>query len=558
MSGTEAAHRRAIEQPDPRQNTKRRTARHGLVDGCAIAIDFCIHLYMMALKSCEHVDVTVEMPPAVRHGRIRLRPGMLRPMKLSAYLNNRSIRTKLVLIFTVATCLMFFTISALVLHTLKLSLSWSDNEFIDSRLLALRAIIDERPDFAEIIRKDLEWEIEYVSSPEYYVRLMDPVGRVILETPGMGHIAPPQEFPPPRTDRTRHGEDIRIRTPDNHYFLLRSDYEWSSIPQKDVTIQIALDVTYEQTLHAANSKRVGMTMIVGILASISIGWLVIRKIMRPLSKIVGFSAQVTVETIGERINTDNWPGELRRLADAINDMLQRLELGFARLSEYASNMAHEIRTPLGNIMGESEVALLKDRTPQEYRRVLGSVMEECARASKIIDNIMFLSRCDKPGTTLEMATFDAMELLEEVCDLFAPLVNERKATVTRHGFGTLYANASMFQRAVSNLLANSLHYSEPGVKIDLTVRQDEDGSLAVIVSDTGQGIREEDLACVFDRFHRGDRSHSNYPQGSGLGLSIVKSIMEFHHGTITIDSREGRGTTATLRFPRQSGPGRTD
>jgi signal transduction histidine kinase len=118
-----------------------------------------------------------------------------------------------------------------------------------------------------------------------------------------------------------------------------------------------------------------------------------------------------------------------------------------------------------------------------------------------------------------------------------------------HGTGTLVGDPLLFSRAVSNLLANALTYSSPGVEIDLSVIQVEGQVLEVAIRDTGHGIAEKDLDRVFDHFHRGDLSRSNYPLGSGLGLSIVKSIMDLHGGDISVTSQPGKGTCVTLRFP---------
>jgi two-component system heavy metal sensor histidine kinase CusS len=241
--------------------------------------------------------------------------------------------------------------------------------------------------------------------------------------------------------------------------------------------------------------------------------------------------------------------ELQALAVAFNDMLNRLEDSFTRLSHSASNLAHALRTPINNLMGEAEVALSQERSKDEYRKVLESSLEEHLRLSRLIEAIFFLARAENPATHLDRSLFNPMEEVDKIFSFYEAVAADKKAQLNSYGSGLIYGDRMLIRRAISNLVSNALYYSTPGVTIDVNIRQTDDNSLEIIVSDTGYGITERDLTRIFDRFFRVATSHVNNPQGSGLGLSIVKSIMDLHNGTINIQSVYGQGTTITLRFP---------
>ncbi|MEI6208093.1 MAG: heavy metal sensor histidine kinase [Desulfuromonadales bacterium] len=469
---------------------------------------------------------------------------------LDAY-SRSSIKIKLALISAVLFCVLFFIVALLVENALNDSFSLLENDRVEILLNKLHAIMNDRPDYAEGIRKELEWEAAYVPAPQFLVRILDSSGRIIVESGGMSSICPPRLFPitPVATSKKVHVDDVIIQAGNNRYYMLKSDAWRLHVPDKIANIQIALDITSAKKIDSDNHNKIVLLFISGVIAATTVSSLIIRRILSPLEEFTDFSRHISVETINARIIHDRWPKEFRRFSSVFNMMLDRLENSFGQLSEYTSNLAHELRTPLTNIIGESEIALWQVRTPEEYQRVLVSAREECLRLSRIIDNVLFLARSASPHARIERIPFDPVAEIMDLCAFYEGVAEERCAKVSCNGAGTLVGDPLLFQRAINNLLANSLTYSSPGVEINLTIRLAEGESVEFEICDSGHGIAEEDLARVFDRFYRADRSRSNYQQGSGLGLPIVKSIMDLHGGTVTVASHPGRGTTVTLRFP---------
>jgi two-component system heavy metal sensor histidine kinase CusS len=226
-------------------------------------------------------------------------------------------------------------------------------------------------------------------------------------------------------------------------------------------------------------------------------------------------------------------------------MLKRLEDSFVRLSQFSADIAHELRTPIGNIRGEAEVALTRSRSVEEYREVIESTIAECQHLGHIVDNLLFLARTEAAEGHLQRTSFNGRAAIEKIAAFHELVAEEQHLTIRCHGEATFVADEMLFSRAVNNLVENAAHYTAAGGSIEISVAN-RDTSSEVSVKDTGAGIAPEHLPRIFDRFYRVDSSRSS--EGVGLGLALVKSIMDLHGGTASIESEPGRGTTVTLSF----------
>jgi two-component system heavy metal sensor histidine kinase CusS len=230
-------------------------------------------------------------------------------------------------------------------------------------------------------------------------------------------------------------------------------------------------------------------------------------------------------------------------------MLDRLQDSFTRLSGFSADLAHELRTPINNLRGEAGVALSQARSPEEYRRTLESSLEEYARLTRLIDNMLFLARADGPTTVIERVPCDTHIAIEAVREFYEALAEDRGIKVRCEGRGMVNADPVLFRQAVSNLLSNALNHTSRGGQVVMRILQREDRGLEISVSDTGCGIAAEHLPRIFDRLYRVDPARSQNPNGAGLGLAIVKSIMGLHGGTVEAQSEQGRGSIFKLLFP---------
>jgi two-component system heavy metal sensor histidine kinase CusS len=283
-----------------------------------------------------------------------------------------------------------------------------------------------------------------------------------------------------------------------------------------------------------------------VIVSVAIAVTVARRGLRPLMQMTGAVTRITPTHLNERVRPDRWPRELQPLAKAFDHMLTRLEESFTRLSQFSGDLAHELRTPLGNILGSAQVALTRERTSAEYREVLETTAAECERLSRIVDNLLFLARADAAREQIERTPFDARAAAEKIVAFYRAAAEDRHISIECSGEGKICGDTLLLSRALSNLIENALRFTADGGRISVTVAT-RNGSTDVSVQDNGLGIEPEHLPRVFDRFYRADASRSS--QGAGLGLALVRSIVDLHRGSVRIESEPARGTTVVLTFP---------
>lgn len=430
-----------------------------------------------------------------------------------------------------------------------------NKEFLTDKIHVLRIVLKERPDDWDALREEVEWETSARRFEKYYARIQDQRGRVLMETPGMEKIVGPVPFPKPIEAHETPQGAIKRKGREGRSLLLMAAWAETGHARPEKRLhQVALDISHEEAILSDYRRKMSIMLLAGTVFSIAMSVFVARKGIRPLDQITKAAQKITATQLHERIAPAPWPKELAALATAFDGMLMRLEDSFVRLSQFSSDLAHELRTPINNLMGEAEVALSKTRTAEQYRQVIESSLEECGRLARMIEGLLFLARAERADTRIDKSTFDAHQELETVREFYDAVAKERGIEVTCEGNVLINADPALFRRAINNLLSNALQYTPPGGVVILLVKKADHQFIEVSVSDTGLGITQEHLPKVFDRFFRADPARSQYPQGTGLGLAIVKSIMELHHGSVHLTSEPSQGTTVTLRWPTQSFP----
>jgi two-component system heavy metal sensor histidine kinase CusS len=315
-------------------------------------------------------------------------------------------------------------------------------------------------------------------------------------------------------------------------------------------LQVGVEVTFEKNMLAGYRKRLWTVLGVGLLLSALAGYVIARRGIRPVEEIAATVRRVRSSTLNQRIETAGLPSELSLLASTFNETLDSLEDAFARLARFSSDIAHELRTPINNMRGEIEVALTKTRSLEEYHEVLESSLEECLRLSRMIDSLLFLARAEHPETQIRRESVDVVSELSAVREFYEAAASDAGISLDLAASPCLTAalDRTLFQRAVGNLIENSLAHTRSGGHICLECSRNN-GMLLVSVIDDGCGIPGEHLSRVFNRFHRVDAARSQDDGGTGLGLAIVKGVAKLHGGDAQIESALGQGTRVTLRFP---------
>jgi two-component system heavy metal sensor histidine kinase CusS len=444
---------------------------------------------------------------------------------------------RLTVIYTLASLLMLVISSIVLYFVLVTSLHKVHSRYLFGKIHYLRTEATQ-PHFTETLREELGRGVRKIGD-HFYARVVDlDTNEIIAQSPGM---------PSRRTFQVQGGRVVVTRAEEaGRSFLLASQAVYvTGSPGKRLLIEVALDYAQDKALIVRYLKAIMIMLAVGIILASKVGQLAARKALRPLVRLDAAVSRISMSHTNERVDVLNWPGELTLLANDLNSMLERLDDSFRRLTQFSSNLAHELRTPINNMLGSAEVALSKERTAEVYRSELESNIEELQRLSSLIDHLLFLARTENPYLTITRLEFEVSDEISKVCEFYAPLAEDLGVHLSHSGAGRLKAEPVLFRRAVSNLVANALNNTPNGGRVEVSATREED-LLRITVKDTGKGISAEHLPHIFDRFYRvdGSRAHG----GAGLGLSIVKSIMDLHGSDVTVRSSPGSGTEISLVF----------
>lgn len=425
------------------------------------------------------------------------------------------------------------------------SLRSEDNRFVLAKARELSTIATRYRDQPDMLREEIAIESATPTLEGYAARILSAAGTVEAESPGMERALPPARFPRPGL-----AGPVEWRSPSGRTYAL---FSAALTPGGGRTVQVALDVSRDSELLRVQLALLAIVVVLGTLVSGGAGYLVARRGLRPLGRITATARTVSAARLDRRLGATTWPAELGDLAHVFDGMLDRLQEAFERLSGFSADIAHELRTPLTNLRSAAEVALRQARSPDEYRDVLESALEEYARLTEMIDRLLFLARADTGAAALARERVDLRAEIETTCEYFAPLAEDMGVALVRGGGATVDADPQLVRRALGNLVANAIAHTPAGGRVTVST-ESSDGRAVVRVTDTGVGIAPDHLAHVFSRFYRVPDSAASGRPGTGLGLAIVRSITELHGGSATIESRPGAGTTVTLVFPRVAPP----
>ncbi|MFM0053816.1 heavy metal sensor histidine kinase [Caballeronia grimmiae] len=315
-----------------------------------------------------------------------------------------------------------------------------------------------------------------------------------------------------------------------------------------VDIIAAHVMTQEAHVLSAYLKRVWFTVIGAVAVTMLLAYWVTSRGLMPLKLMAAKAAEITPNRMSARLDVAHAPAELQSLAASFNAMLDRLEHGYERLLQFSADLAHELRTPIGVLIGETQVMLAHERSVAEYRGVLESNLEELERLSRIAQNILFLAQADHSQQPMERERIDIREELETIAAYFEGIAEERRITFAIDASGEMHANAIMCRRAIGNVVVNAVRYAAAGTVVQLSGHADADGA-CIVVGNRGAVIAQQELARLFDRFYRGDAARSEFTESSGLGLSIVQAIMRMHGGSASAACSPDGWIEFTLRFP---------
>jgi two-component system, OmpR family, heavy metal sensor histidine kinase CusS len=314
------------------------------------------------------------------------------------------------------------------------------------------------------------------------------------------------------------------------------------------TVAIAVNIDHEREFIAALREKLWFAIMLGAAATVLLGWVAARRGLGPVYQLTAVTKRISAKRMHDRLPLDTVPAELKDLAQAFNDMLAGLEDSFGRLSDFSSDLAHEMRTPISNLMTQTEVALSRPRSTDDYREVLYSSLEEYVRLARMISDMLFLAQADHGMILPRNEMVDLAAETKQLFDFFGALAEERGVVLQLFGQGSIRGEKLMIRRAISNLLSNAIRHTTQGGLVQVRITQRESGEVQLMVENPGAQIPPEHLPRLFDRFYRVDPSRQKASDGAGLGLAITKSIVDAHQGSVAATS-SGTTTRFEITFP---------
>jgi heavy metal sensor kinase len=281
------------------------------------------------------------------------------------------------------------------------------------------------------------------------------------------------------------------------------------------------------------------------------GYWLSRRALAPVDALVSTARDISGANLNTRLQKLNTGDELQRLSDTLNEMLDRIETAFLRITEFTADASHELRTPVSLIRTEAELALRRSRGEAEYKESLRHILLEAERTTALIEQLLSLARADSGRETLHMQPVNLSETLRGVAEGWRQVATIRNlqfsaSTGTADSF--VVGDETMLRRLADILLDNAFKYTPSPGSVRVSVEHNADNAV-ITVQDSGVGIAEEEQAKIFERFYRVDKARSRAQGGAGLGLSIAQWIVTQHRGSITVDSRPGSGATFRVELP---------
>jgi two-component system heavy metal sensor histidine kinase CusS len=314
-------------------------------------------------------------------------------------------------------------------------------------------------------------------------------------------------------------------------------------------LTLLLDITHHQHFLQRMQHLIWLTVGLSALATALLGAWAARSGLRPLRRMSAVASGVSAQSLNARLPEENMPPELAEMAHSFNAMLGRLDDSFQRLSAFSADIAHELRTPLSNLLTHTQVTLTRPRPIEDYREALHSNLEELQWMAQLVNDMLYLAKADHG---LLVPKCEPLELAEEVdflLDFFAPLAEDSQIGLSREGSAIFKGDRNMLRRAFSNLLDNALRFTPPAGQIRVLIVDATDG-VCLRFENTGDRISETLLPRLFDRFYRADPARrKGDSEHAGLGLAITRSIVQAHGGEISCTSSQ-QWTSFIVQFDK--------
>lgn len=461
-----------------------------------------------------------------------------------------SLTARLTLIFASGFTAILIGLGWLIASAIDRHFQEQDIEVLTAKLALAQRVFD-RVRSPEDVDRFPSWLAEgLVGHHDLAVQVLSPEGDVLLDS---SEMAFPSDWM--HTTATEGAAQFfEWQTSDGKSYRAMASPVWTAIPTSTpYLVAVATDIEHHISFMRKFRQSLWLFVAGAALLTAVVAWAAAKSGLHPIRVLEGRLAAVTARRLNNRLALKDAPAELGALVETLNNMLERLDEAFKRLSDFSSDIAHELRTPINSLMTQTHVALSRDRDAAAYCEVLVSNAEELERLGRMVSDMLFLAKAEHGLSLASCETIVLQEELYELFDFYGALAEERCVKLSLVGDASLLGDKLMLRRAMSNLLSNALRYTPHGREVTVRLTSSSD-TVSVCVDNPGTSIPERDLPRIFERFYRGDPARSHvHGEGTGLGLAIVKAIVSAHQGEVTVSSESGI-TRFTMRFPRRISP----
>lgn len=454
-------------------------------------------------------------------------------------MNLKSITSRLTLFFSTASTLVLLVIGSLIGTLVESHFEEQDRMELDGKLQLVRhtlAKVSTPSDLAAVPQRLAD---ALIGHPDLSVAVAGPDRRVLFTSPNAIFATHLLDHPV-NGDSSGIARLVMWEQGGEAYRGISAIAATGMSGQPPATVALAINIEHHRDFMKAFQINLWLAIATGIVLTVVLGWVAARRGLAPVRDMVKVAKGISVSHLGDRLPAETVPAELVDLAIAFNEMLARLEDSFRRLSDFSSDLAHELRTPISNLMTQSQVAVSKTRSAVEYREVLYSNLEEYERLARMIADMLFLAKADNGLIIPNCEMVDLPTEVRELFDFYEAFAEEQGVSLVLAGEGTVQGDRLMLRRALSNLLSNAIRHTPRHSTIKVTIKPEaESGKIQLAFENPGESILPEHLPRLFDRFYRADSSRQKASDGAGLGLAITKSIIESHKGIIQVFSASG-------------------
>lgn len=453
-------------------------------------------------------------------------------------LRNARISIKLTVIYAFMLSLILILMNGLILFGIEHYLySEADKDIEDAKSIILDMDTEENQPL-DFSNNDVFSDIS--SKDDIYIRIIKDDGELINDS---------DNFP---YDVNEFEEDIKNldnkvkRLEDKERHFEYKNIEYNSKKYGPIYFQIVKDMGDEYNFMKMAFALMAITDFIGIMASIIVGYIVSKKMLKPISNITKTAENISINNLKERIEITGPDDELKRLANTFNKMIDGLQDSINRQTQFVSDASHELRTPIAVIHG---YANLLDRWGKNDKEALEksiyAIKLEANNMANLVEKLLFLAKGDSGRQVIEKKEFYLNKLIEEVVNESKVIDEKHEIFSERNDIGKIVADYEMMKQMLRIFINNSIKFTPEGGKIEISSEMNR-GFVKIIVSDTGIGIPENEIANIFDRFYTVEKSRTKEKTGTGIGLSIAKWIIDMHQGSIEVESEEGRGTKVVV------------